>query len=545
MQKMILRLKSYKLLSYKTAILFSFIVFAIFIALFRYQTSLIWSSDNGLDIYVYQIIGNAWNHGVLPYKDLFDMKGPAWYMLWFVFAFISPWSNTAPFIFLIFIYTISFIFAFKILKLFLSNFASYLVSVIYIFIAFTTDCTYTGFSSSFYVEEIIYPIALLFIYTILKDFYFKQKVNRYVYFINGVLFGFIVWSKYQLIGIWAGITFGLLIYAIGKKIKWKKLLQNMLIFLSGLALFTIFIIFVLYLNGNLRDMFRCYFFSKPGNYSLYQIIADWPNIHDFLFYSNFLYLGSIWSILIIILLVSLFFKSPFKNFRIVIISCFVINSFVETVLLYHPYNWQVVFIPTIFAFIFLGYTFRKFEPKKFFKKSLAIGLSVLFLMIFYIQISVFHDDDRVSVFNENNKMIPLYDPVMEHYLGGGENAGKFLSEYINLHSTDNSVFVWSYIGANYSTYFYNKQIPDNYYFFPTAMNDLLKADFDTKRIYATKKYKWVIRSIAPSKYPILDTTFTLKQLKAIFPDFYLWKNYKPVIAVNQMQFTTVLFERDD
>ncbi|MDR2799265.1 MAG: hypothetical protein LBB07_01405, partial [Bifidobacteriaceae bacterium] len=246
-------------MTYKTAIVFSFLLFGVFIALFRYQTSALWSAGNNSDLWVYQIMGNAWNHGVMPYKDLFDVKGPAWYFLWAVLEFITPWSNIAPFCFLIFIYTISFLITYKISKLFLSSFISYCISSIFCFLAFLTDAYNFGFTSTFSVEEVCVPLILFSIYIILKYFYFKKDISKISLIIVGVCYAFAFWSKYQIIAPWIGLYFGLFILCIIKKIKWKRFWKSIFYFLIGFAIFTVFIFLILIISGNFIQMFQCYF----------------------------------------------------------------------------------------------------------------------------------------------------------------------------------------------------------------------------------------------------------------------------------------------
>jgi len=54
----------------------AFAVVATTVAIVRFRTSPLYPKYNDInsDVYVYQIIGNSWTHGLLPYRDVFDIK---------------------------------------------------------------------------------------------------------------------------------------------------------------------------------------------------------------------------------------------------------------------------------------------------------------------------------------------------------------------------------------------------------------------------------------------------------------------------------------
>ena len=57
-------------------------------------------NDVNSDLYVFQMIGNSWLYGFLPYRDVYDVKGPFLHLLFGLFAWIRPWSMGPPLVFL-------------------------------------------------------------------------------------------------------------------------------------------------------------------------------------------------------------------------------------------------------------------------------------------------------------------------------------------------------------------------------------------------------------------------------------------------------------
>ena len=72
------------------------------IALIRLRTSPLYPAFNDVnsDIYVFAMVGNSWTYGLLPYRDVYDVKGPFLYLLFGLFAKIQPWSMGPPLAFL-------------------------------------------------------------------------------------------------------------------------------------------------------------------------------------------------------------------------------------------------------------------------------------------------------------------------------------------------------------------------------------------------------------------------------------------------------------
>ena len=70
--------------------LIGFLVFSIvFVVVFSTSTSFLYDYPETSDSFIFQVIGKFWNQGSIPYKDLFDNKGPFLYLMnalgyWFV-----------------------------------------------------------------------------------------------------------------------------------------------------------------------------------------------------------------------------------------------------------------------------------------------------------------------------------------------------------------------------------------------------------------------------------------------------------------------------
>ncbi|MDR2748617.1 MAG: hypothetical protein LBB10_01805, partial [Bifidobacteriaceae bacterium] len=472
-------------------------LFAIFIALFRYQTSPLWSAGNNSDIWVYQIMGNAWNHGVVPYKDLFDVKGPAWYMLFSLLAYITPWSNAAPFIFLILIYTISFVITYKISKLFLSPFISYCISSLFCFLTFLADAYSIGFTTSFTVEEVSVPFILFSIYITLEYFYFEKGISKICFLLFGVCFAFTLWSKYQLIAPTLGIYFGLFILCICKKTKWMRFWKSVLHFVIGFVSFTAFIFLVLLLSGNFFEMFKCYFLGQSSDLSIFDFP---PNIYDGLkrlYEIGFFNFNNPYGILFILFLIMLLFKRPFCGFRITIISFFLFIFLAESLNM-HDYNRIILFIPVLFALIGLMVQIKNVNsfnfPYKIIIKTVVCAICISFSVVYYFQMYNLNMAwwGRIPLY-KHEPMKPLANFDIPQYKST-EELGKVFEDYIQKHSNGDTSLFANDTGSSLSAFFYNRQIPGNYYFFNANYKPFENLWHFRDKIYKSRQYKWVILS---------------------------------------------------
>ena len=165
---------------------------SVLIITFCSKNSFLYAFNDGYDINVYKTIGWGIWRGLLPYKDLYDHKGPYVYIP-SVFEAKIPYS-----IYIIEIISCFFAlyYASKILKKY--NEYKFLNLIIFGSIVYFSAAFSHGGSV---VEEFFLPIELHTIYIGLKNDFVLNKKDA---FIIGILSGIIFWSKYSLVGFFIG-----------------------------------------------------------------------------------------------------------------------------------------------------------------------------------------------------------------------------------------------------------------------------------------------------------------------------------------------------
>lgn len=203
------------------------------------------------DINVFQTIGRGMLNGLVPYKDLFDHKGPYVYLL---FMLLELWEPLV-YILEIIVCTISLYYAYKLIELYEKN--GLQILIIFICLSFFN----LSFHSAGTVEEFFFPMELYITYIGLR---YVREENRIVpaqFFLIGIYAGLILWSKYTILGFFVGwciVPFVLMI----KQKEYKELAIGISLIILGVVVITIPAGIYLGINGAIPDFIQAYFFNN-------------------------------------------------------------------------------------------------------------------------------------------------------------------------------------------------------------------------------------------------------------------------------------------
>ena len=148
------------------------------------KNSPLYAFNNWVDENAFFTVGKAWAHGIVPYRDIFEQKGPLLYFIFMLGSIISKKSFIGIFVFEVISLTITLIFSCKIIQLFLKDKFIYpilplLASII---------CSSGFFVHGGSVEEFCFPFLFISLYYFLKHF-INSKISYIELFINGFIAG--------------------------------------------------------------------------------------------------------------------------------------------------------------------------------------------------------------------------------------------------------------------------------------------------------------------------------------------------------------------
>lgn len=389
-------MKKDKILVFIFCLIISFLVI-----LLNSKCSFLYPFNGWDDFNSFYTIGAGWASGMIPYRDLFEQKGPFLYLIFMISHFISPYKFTGVFMMEVLFFTLVLYISYKIIRLFINDIKTSLVILFLYAVLVTTSFSFITGGSSEEFNLLFTTITFYYLVKYLKndnliDISYKDLA------INGLACGFSLLIKYTTIGFWfifmLFVTIGLL---KKKRIKdaFKKGFFFILMMLLPLLLFS----FYFYFNDALYDFYNVYFYINIFGYG--EKLSFFTTLYDLgiSFLAGFAY-----NIFIFILLNIVYFITVFKAIRkkikinkkyihFLIIVIFSI-MFLYLKQAFRPYALLVMFPFVLMLLIHLYKIIR--DKKKFGILSFVLGLVILFISIDYDYMKVRYEDTVYYRFGE-------------------------------------------------------------------------------------------------------------------------------------------------
>lgn len=238
----------------------------IFIFITAFTTILICSKSSPLypindwtDANCYMTVGRAMLNGAMPYRDLFEHKGPVVYLLHALAAIVSDDS-----FFGVFLIEAAFCswFLYLSYKVLLFKCKSRHIWAI----PLTAAAIYASkaFCHGDSAEEFCMPLILCSYLIGLKVFCTKNELSDRDSFFIGILSGIILWTKFTLLGFYAGF-FLIAVFFYRKNM--FKLVRMCSMIILGVGAVSIPIIIFFAANNSLQSLFEVYFYDNLFVYS--------------------------------------------------------------------------------------------------------------------------------------------------------------------------------------------------------------------------------------------------------------------------------------
>ncbi len=221
------------------------------------KSSPLYAMNDWVDANAFFTMGKGWIHGLIPFKDLFEQKGPILYIVYGIGYLLS--HKTFFGIYLIEIISMTFFLSYfyKILKLYHYEKGFYIASPFVMAVLLTMSAFVHGGS----VEELLLPcfaVSLYHFLLLMKDKKYLEE-NRKIYYIEGLIVAIVLWTKFILLGFWIGFVFLLFIFFV-KNHKWKLLGQAILYYSLGLLTITLPLLLYFGYHHALGDLWHTYFY---------------------------------------------------------------------------------------------------------------------------------------------------------------------------------------------------------------------------------------------------------------------------------------------
>ncbi|MCD8248806.1 MAG: glycosyltransferase family 39 protein [Lachnospiraceae bacterium] len=243
-----------------THILFVFLTAFVTISICS-KSSPLYPLNDWVDPNIYFTIGKSILHGKLPYRDLFDHKGPLMYLIHTLGALVSETSFLG-----VYFIEVAACAAFLWISLQIMRLYQKSVSILLIPVLAAVVYSSAAFSYGDSAEELCLPFLAYAIYIGLKAVRAGEMPSYRECLLIGITSSCILWTKYSLLGLYIG-WICVPAFLLLKSRKIQKLFYMLLTIAGGVLITTLPILAWFAVNHALSDLWTVYFYDNLFLYS--------------------------------------------------------------------------------------------------------------------------------------------------------------------------------------------------------------------------------------------------------------------------------------
>lgn len=227
------------------------------------KNSFLYPMNDWVDVNCFFTVGRGIIHGLVPYRDLYDQKGPLLYFVYALASLISEHSFLGVFVIEVLLFAL-FLYICGCTATLLSGktYAFWLtVSGLGICIPLSPAFSHGGSA-----EEFFLPAFAGALYIVLKAMHNRQPLTRGQSILLGILAAAALWTKYTFCGLFAGLAAAVLVWYLADRM--MKSLPGLIIWaMIGVAALTVPVLLWYLLNDAADELYQVYFVDNLTLYS--------------------------------------------------------------------------------------------------------------------------------------------------------------------------------------------------------------------------------------------------------------------------------------
>ncbi len=257
----------------KYKLFFFFLIVSFLLLAVCSMASFLFPIHNRVDQNVFFTVGREILNGKVPYRDLFEHKGPLTYFLHAAAALVSSSTFLGIYFLEVIFFAVFLLYLYKIALLFLNKRYSLFASLLTGVVILTTYCFLRGDN----VEEYSLAFWAITMYYFLRNYVRggTEPVSGKNIFLNGILVGCVLWIKFNLLGFWIGWALFTFLPLLFRK-DWARFFRYIGLFFLGILVTSIPWVVYFTLNGAMYDFLYTYFYCNIFLYS--QDITLWQRL---------------------------------------------------------------------------------------------------------------------------------------------------------------------------------------------------------------------------------------------------------------------------
>lgn len=423
------------------------------------------------DASIFEYFGYAMSNGEVLYKNLFDHKGPVIFLINYLgYELYGELGIKIVYLFCIFM----FFYTSTLVSRLFTNEKNSIIVLLIIYIVFVSI-----FELGWGIEGYILPLLNYSLYIYIK-YFLKQQVSKLEVLFVGVSLAIVFFLRANMIGIWIGFSFYVLLYMISKK-QYKELVDFAKYFILGINIVVIPLMIYLLVKGVLSEMIY-QSFTMNYIYSKNQGIGKRNILNWFISIANELNLMLIFFVGILI---------SYKKYKrkTVLFSLVVVLCLVFALLSKRPFlHYLLVLIPLIIPILSITL------ENSIFKINIVYILCGIYI-IYYSPIQNILKNVENRNYNFFNDEVKIARYIKDNTIN---------TDRIYSHRMQGLIYLEAERLAN-SKFFFIPSLEDE-----TPIIDEFKSNFERKK----------------PKYIVFDERYDYNQDTDIYIKEYISKNYK-------------------
>lgn len=226
------------------------------------KSSFLYPMNDWVDVNCFFTVGKSMMNGIVPYRDLFEQKGPFLYFLHGLAWLISDDSFLGVYLLEVIAATFFLYYIHRSVSLFVPERTAFLVIPAAALVIYTSPAFCHGDS----VEELCMPFLAYAVWVGFKALLTDSDISDREYLIIGICSGLVFWSKFILVGFYIG-WFVVPAVMLLKKKAYKRLFRAVGMVAAGVLISTIPFVIYFGIHNAVGDWLEVYLYDNLFLYS--------------------------------------------------------------------------------------------------------------------------------------------------------------------------------------------------------------------------------------------------------------------------------------
>ena len=223
------------------------------------KSSPLYPLNDWVDVNCFFTVGRGILDGLVPYRDLYEQKGPVLYFAYAIISLFSRDSYLGVYLLEVITFGLFLYFSGKLAQLYMgaSRVVYFLIAILAAGVVTSWSFTHGGS-----VEQNMLFILVYGMYSVLRAIREQRGLTFAEALLNGIFAGIALWVKYTILGFYIGLALFVLIWYLTDANLRNKLLLVIGEFLLGVVAISAIVFAYFGFHNALGDLFHVYFYEN-------------------------------------------------------------------------------------------------------------------------------------------------------------------------------------------------------------------------------------------------------------------------------------------